>query len=247
MSERQTGRATSRAILAGGFVCLMSFLILTAIVTQDRFRDADRLARAFLHQSNAPLLRSVMEGASFLGGDPGQITVILLGSAMLWPWHRRWALSLPIVMAGAGLLQFLAKWAIDRPRPNLDPWGFPSAHVLTLVVLLGYIVYVVGMSNARRGWRGLTVGACGATVCTVAYSRMYLEAHWLSDVLGGVSGGLAYLLIAIWLIRSIPSVPEVLILSAASVPSGLPSRLPSRLEVATTDGTLTATAGAVSL
>ncbi len=92
--------------------------------------------------------------------------------------------------------------------------------MLTLVVLLGYIAYVVGVSNARRGWRGLTLAACGTTVCTVAYSRMYLEAHWLSDVLGGMTGGLAYLLVAIWLIRSIPSVAKASVPSAASAPSG---------------------------
>lgn len=213
MPDRSIGRAAGRVLLGGALVCLTGFLILTAIVTRDLFVGADSLARALVQQSHHPLLRPFMEGASFLGGHPGQIAVIVLGSAMLWVPRRRWALALPLVMAGAGAIQFLAKWAVDRPRPNLDPWGFPSAHVLTLVVLFGYIAYVLGVSDARRRWRALGVGACVATVCTVAYSRMYLEAHWLSDVLGGMSGGLGYLLGAIWLTRSIPS------LRAAPVPT----------------------------
>jgi undecaprenyl-diphosphatase len=145
-----------------------------------------------------------MEGASFLGGHPGQIAVILLASGVLWSRRRRWALALPVVMAGAGLIQLLAKWHFDRPRPNLDPWGFPSAHVLSLVVLFGYLAYVLGGSAARRRWRALAVSGCPAVVCTVAFSRMYLDAHWLSDVLGGMSAGLAYLLLAIWLVGSVP-------------------------------------------
>ena len=44
------------------------------------------------------------------------------------------------------------------------------------------------------------MGAVG----TVAYSRMYLDAHWLSDVVGGFTAGLAYLLLAIWVVRSAP-------------------------------------------
>jgi membrane-associated phospholipid phosphatase len=36
--------------------------------------------------------------------------------------------------------------------------------------------------------------ACAAIVATVAYSRMFLDAHWISDVLGGFTMGLAYLL-----------------------------------------------------
>ncbi|MGH7322970.1 MAG: phosphatase PAP2 family protein, partial [Candidatus Rokuibacteriota bacterium] len=202
--------------LGGGLGSLMGFLILTAIVTQHRFDPVDSLARTLVQQSQHSLLRPVMEGASFFGGHPGQALVVVLGSAMLWRRRRLWALSLPVVMAGAGLIQLLAKWAVARPRPNLDPFGFPSAHVLGLVVLLGFVAYVVGMSDARRGWRGLGIGLCAATVGTVAYSRMYLDAHWFSDVLGGVGSGLAYLLIVIWLIRSIPPSWEATILRAAA-------------------------------
>ena len=199
---REGSVGAGRVLLAGALVSLVGFLTLTVIVTQHRFDGADRLARALVHRSHHPLLQSPMEAASFLGGPPGQVTVVVLGSAVLW---RRRALLLPMVMAGAGILQFLAKWAVDRPRPNLDPTGFPSAHVLSLVVLLGCLAYVVGTSEARRGWQRLGVGACVAIVCTVAFSRMYLDAHWLSDVLGGLSIGLAYLLVVLWLIIRLTS------------------------------------------
>jgi membrane-associated phospholipid phosphatase len=203
MSEGSPGRTRGYVLLGGGFICLTGFLLLTAIVTRDILVSTDHLARALVRQSHHPLVGPLMEGASFLGGHPGQIAVILLGTAMLWSGRRRWALALPAVMAGAGIIQFLAKWLLDRPRPNLDPWGFPSAHVMTLVVLFGYLAYVVAGSAARCRWRALAVSGCPAVVVTVAYSRMYLDAHWFSDVLGGMSGGLAYLLLAIWLIGSV--------------------------------------------
>jgi len=114
-----------------------------------------------------------------------------------------WGVAFPFVMAGAGLLQIFAKWAIDRPRPNLDPWGFPSAHVLTVVVISGYLAYALGAVRGRS-WRRFDLAICAAIVGTVAFSRMYLDAHWLSDVLGGLSIGLAYLLAVVWLIGSIP-------------------------------------------
>jgi membrane-associated phospholipid phosphatase len=205
MSEASPGRRWGLVLLGGGFICLTGFLLLTGFVTRDTLVDTDRLARAFVHQSHHPLLGRVMEAVSYLGGHPGQVAVILFTSAMLWSRRRRWALAFPAVMAGAGVLQYLAKWALDRPRPNLDPWGFPSAHVLTLVVLCGYLAFVFAGSTARGRWRALAVSGCLATVCTVAYSRMYLDMHWLSDVLGGMSGGVAYLLLAIWLIGSLPS------------------------------------------
>jgi membrane-associated phospholipid phosphatase len=193
-----------RALLHGGLLCLAAFLVLTLFVTQQRFDSADRAARALVHQTHRPELLSFMMGASFLGGQPGQVAVVALAFVVLWPRCRRWAVALPLVMAGVGVVQLFAKWTFDRPRPNLDPWGFPSAHVLSLVVLGGYLAYVVGIGSARRGrWR-LAVGACVVIVGTVAYSRMYLDAHYLSDVLGGFTAGLVYLCAAIWTIGAVP-------------------------------------------
>jgi membrane-associated phospholipid phosphatase len=222
MPEASVGMVRGRALLAGALLFLASFLTLTAIVTHHQFDSADRLARAVVHRPGSPLFLSAMEAASFLGGHVGQLTVICFGSLALSRRRRRvWGLSLPIVMAGAGLIQLVAKWAIDRPRPNLDPWGFPSAHVLSLVVLCGYVAYIIGTSRAGRSWGRLAAGVAVAVVATVAYSRMYLDAHWLSDVLGGLSMGLAYLLLVIWITRSTTTLWQVPVLRA--VLTDLPS------------------------
>jgi membrane-associated phospholipid phosphatase len=189
-----------RALLVGAVAFLASFLTLIVIVVHHRFDGADRVARTFVHQPGSPLWSASMEAASFWGGETGQIVVVVLGFAILWRRRRRWALALPVVMAGAGLLQLTAKWTIHRPRPNLDPWGFPSAHVLSVVVLLGCLTYLVATSGLKGRWRALGIGLGVTGVGTVAYSRMYLDAHWLSDVLGGLTIGLAYLLLALWLV-----------------------------------------------
>jgi membrane-associated phospholipid phosphatase len=198
------------ALLGGGLLFLLVFLTLTAVVTQQRFDGLDHSARSWVHQSREPALQPFMEAASFLGGRPGQVVVVVMGTAVLWPHRRRWALALPLVMGGVGLVQLLAKWSVDRPRPNLVSWGFPSAHVLSLVVLCGYLVYVLTRTSASSRSRYLAAGAGLAVVGTVAYSRMYLDAHWLSDLLGGFTGGLAYLLLAIWLVEWGPRIRSLL-------------------------------------
>ncbi len=196
--------APGRALLLGALTSLTAFLVLTVVVTQNGFDAVDRVARAVVHWYCCAPLRISMEAASFLGGQPGQVAVVILGSAFLGRRRRVWGFAFPFVMAGAGLLQVVAKWAIDRPRPNLDPWGFPSAHVLTVVVISGYLAYALGAARGRSGWRRFDLALCAAIVGTVAFSRMYLDAHWFSDVLGGLSIGLAYLLAVVWLIGSIP-------------------------------------------
>jgi membrane-associated phospholipid phosphatase len=44
---------------------------------------------------------------------------------------------------------------------------------------------------------------CAVTVLSVAFSRLYLEAHWVSDVAGGFMLGVAYLVPSIWLVETV--------------------------------------------
>ena len=131
MAPLATGTDAGRALLRCGCLALLGFLALTGIVLQARLEGADLAARVLVHQSHAAGLLGFMEGASYLGGQPGQVALLVVGAVILWPRQRRWAVALPLVMAGAGTLQWVAKWAVERPRPNLDPLGFPSAHVLS--------------------------------------------------------------------------------------------------------------------
>jgi undecaprenyl-diphosphatase len=142
-----------------------------------------------------------MNGISALGENYGLIPLIALGVAIVWRSSRRWALILPLLMAGTGVLQLVAKWAIDRPRPNLAAWGFPSGHVLSLVVFFGLMTYLLALSTMTRSRRRFGYVGCSAIVLAVAFSRLYLDAHWISDVAGGLTLGLAYLLLTISLVE----------------------------------------------
>ena len=168
---------------------LAGFLGLALVAAGHQFSELDHRTRALVQLTRLPFLDPAMRGIS--------------GVAMLWRGSRRWAVALPLVMAGTGALQLVAKWAIDRPRPNLAAWGFPSGHVLSLVVFFGLMIYLLAMSTATRSRRQLGYAGCTALVLVVAFSRLYLEAHWVSDVAGGFTLGLAYLLSTICLVETV--------------------------------------------
>ena len=71
--------------------------------------------------------------------------------------------------------------------------------MLSLVVFFGVMAFL--LDHAVRAPAALALLACfscGAVVGLVAVSRIYLDMHWLSDVIGGFTLGTAYLLIALW-------------------------------------------------
>ena len=181
------------------------FAALAGLAIGGRPLPIDDDVKGWVERAQYPAIGAGMHAVSTLGESAGLIPLIGLVSAIAWRQGRRRALSVPLVMIGAGLLQLAAKWAVDRPRPNLAPWGFPSGHVLSLVVLLGLLCYLLASANVGRRWQVL-VGALSTTaVLAVALSRLYLDMHWLSDVVGGFAVGLAYLLlVSRWLARLAP-------------------------------------------
>ena len=200
--RRVVRRGKPRRLLSGAFISLVGYLALAVFAAQQQFFALDYGTRAWVRQLHAEALNLPMEVVTRLGDRFGLVVLIVIAVPLLWRVSRRWAIALPVLMAGAGALQWLAKAASGRARPNLAPFGFPSGHVLSLVVFFGLMVYLVAMaSSRRRRWRVLACLIATVPVVVVAFSRLYLDKHWLSDLAGGLTIGAAYLLLAIWLVE----------------------------------------------
>ncbi|MGI9665705.1 MAG: phosphatase PAP2 family protein [Acidimicrobiia bacterium] len=79
----------------------------------------------------------------------------------------------------------------ERPRPPLplvetSSWSFPSGHATATAAIAVALVFIVVPAGAQR--RNLVLAAALFSVL-MASSRVYLRAHWLSDVLAGVAIG----------------------------------------------------------
>ena len=200
--RRIVRRGKPRRLLTGAVVSLVGYLALAVFAAQQQFFALDYGTRSWVRLLRFEALNLPMELITSLGDRVGLIVMIAIAVPLLWRVNRRWALALPVLMAGAGALQWVAKTASGRARPNLAPWGFPSGHVLSLVVFFGLMIYLIAIASARRRrWRVLACLVAAVPVVVVAFSRLYLDKHWLSDLAGGLTIGAAYLLLAIWVIE----------------------------------------------
>jgi undecaprenyl-diphosphatase len=198
-----------RILLFGATVSLVGYLALAVFAAQQQFFALDYGTRAWVQILRHELFAVPMRVATRLGQDVGLVALIALGVVLLWRVSRRWAIALPVLMAGVGAVQWLTKWAANRPRPDDDPWGFPSGHVLSLVVFFGLMIYLIATaSRRRRRWRVLACLVCATPVAIVGFSRLYLDRHWLSDLAGGFMVGTGYLLLAIWIVEVVLVRPE---------------------------------------
>ena len=195
-------RRKSHILLLGSLVSLAGYLALAIVTAQQGLVALDYGTRTWVQLLKYQALDLPMTIVTELGDASGLVPALLFAMVVLWRVSRQWAIALPLLMIGAWALQFLTKWAAGRDRPNLDPWGFPSGHVLSLAVFFGLIVWLIATaSKRRRRWRLLACAMCVWTLGIVAFSRLYLDKHWLTDLAGGLMVGLAYLLFAIWVVE----------------------------------------------
>lgn len=191
-----------RYLLSGAAISLIGYTLLAVLAAHQLLAGLDYGARTWVALLRYEFLNLPMRVVTGLGDSLGLVPLIALGVIVLWRVSRRWAIALPFLMAGAGALQYVAKWAANRPRPDDAPWGFPSGHVLSLAVFFGLVVWLVATaSRRRRRWRIAAATVSAVAVVAVAFSRLYLDRHWLSDLAGGLMAGMAYLLLAIWVVE----------------------------------------------
>lgn len=138
---------------------------------------------------NAPA-DQMMVAITMLGDGLVMIAVAL--AMIIWLlWRRAWraAISVTVTVGAARIFVPVVKLWLQRPRPVelqglSEAFSFPSGHTTYATVTFGILAVLASRSMGRWG-QALVYAACGVAVITIAYSRIYLGAHWLSDVLAG--------------------------------------------------------------
>jgi membrane-associated phospholipid phosphatase len=139
------------------------------------------------------VLRTVTWLASIVVIVPVALTV-----AVFCAWRRRrWGplALLTAAIAGAAASYTLIKAAVGRPRPPPAIWighfsgaAFPSGHATQSVACYATLAVILGAGRSARAKTALW-GAAVLIALIVGVSRIYLGAHWLTDVLGGYALG----------------------------------------------------------
>jgi len=180
--------------------CTISFLLLACLAWSGGLLPGDQAVFARIADWRHPALDQPMRIVSTVGSGTVLIPLNMLVALVLWRCRFRNASIVPLIGAAGVILEALTKWIVHRPRPKNVGYGFPSGHVLGSVIFFGLLAYLIVKASRNRSWGSIAIAAGTLTVAGVAFSRLYFNAHWLSDILGGLTGGLAIVLASMaWL------------------------------------------------
>ncbi|MBM7442906.1 phosphatase PAP2 family protein [Streptomyces sp. HB132] len=192
-------RATRLPFLASGlvFASLSAVLLVLVSVRWSPLMSLDTTVAEALHRRavTEPTLVHANRVLTDWVWDPWTMRVLtaVVVIALWWRGSRLLAGWVAATSLLATLVQQGLKAAVGRERPQwLDPVdsahyaAFPSGHVMTAAVTCGLLVWLLRLHDAPPAlWWGSAVIAL-VSVAGVAFTRVYLGVHWLSDVVGGV-------------------------------------------------------------
>ncbi|MEW1812585.1 phosphatase PAP2 family protein [Pseudarthrobacter phenanthrenivorans] len=187
-------------------------------LTLMRGPDPDPVVGRTVNPPPDNVLVTVSAGIHYLLGPVGA-TLIVIVICLYLLWFRRWptqALAFASIVIAGWLASTSAKMVVARPRPSTAstyPFitetgntSFPSGHTAFAAALVIAITLVVARSKAART-SSLIFGSL--FVAVVAFSRVYLGVHYVSDVIASVVVVVAATLIwvPIWNIVLTPRLP----------------------------------------
>jgi len=187
--------------LAIAALAVWAFAGLTQdVVAHDEMALVDPQFESWVVAHRIGWVSSAMQIVTWLGST-AIIVPLMLGAAVGFVTRRRdWrsAALLVIAVAGAAGLYEFVKPVVGEPRPPATIWighfggaAFPSGHATQGVAFYGMLALLLSRGRSLRA-RALIWTSAAVIALAIGASRIYLGAHWLSDVLAGYALGTAW-------------------------------------------------------
>jgi membrane-associated phospholipid phosphatase len=207
---RPLGATRRGRVRAGMLLCAVLFLAVALVAQLRLLIDEESAVQRLAQATRTPALERPMRAVTRLGSGWVLLPVTAACCLVIRTRHAGLARALGVAGAGGLIVSDLLKILVIRQRPNTVQWAYPSAHTFGIVVFVGLLLYVLWACDAPRSWRRVGAVAGAVVVVAVGASRVYLNAHWAGDVLGGLVGGGAFLLGAVLVMdRRLPAVATI--------------------------------------
>ena len=182
------------AVISFGFILLTTLVLVFPVSLVDKEFSEE------IQEHHYPILDTAMQWISWPGAMPNSLILVLLTSGVFLLWsHKRESLFILLTLL-SGVVSYFLKIVINRPRPTADlvriikdagNQSFPSGHVLFYVVFFGFVIILMRhLKYIPRALRIAIISLCLFLIFSVPLSRIYLGAHWFTDVAGGFLLGL---------------------------------------------------------
>ena len=181
------------AIVSG--LALLLFADVGEDVAEKSTGPFDNGVRDWVIAHQSPLLYKIAFAITWIGSPAVMVLVAIAAGA--WFYHRHGRSKAGVVIAApaaGGLLSGVVKLLYGRARPagaailHERTFSFPSGHSSTSAAVMVTLCYVLARERIISWPTAIVLG--GSVPLIVGLSRLYLDVHWATDVIGGWTVGL---------------------------------------------------------
>ncbi|MEO8430195.1 MAG: phosphatase PAP2 family protein [Acidobacteriota bacterium] len=208
LRRRFTREGALGLYLTIGFVISAALVLSAAWVASEVFERPgpnaiDREVTMSVRDFQTPERDRAVRAITNLGDYRFLVPATLIASGLMAAKGRRASAMLFLgAVLGGWALESLMKIAFRRARPDLWPalvteksYSFPSGHATMCTLFFGGVVALVFRVTRRREIRTAVVLTAFFLILGVDFSRVYLGAHWLTDVVAGSALGLFWVVL----------------------------------------------------
>jgi undecaprenyl-diphosphatase len=165
----------------------------------------DLLVSQEIQEDQNVILDTLMKAFSWLGTVYVAVIMVFVFALVffIFKYLKEGFFILSCILSGG--VSYVLKMLIDRPRPTVDfvriveethYQSFPSGHVLFYTVFFGSLMIIALYSKIlKNSFKILIALVCLSMIVLGAVSRIYLGAHWFTDVIGGFIVGVLFVMI----------------------------------------------------
>jgi len=213
---RAAARARWAEMVFVGSLCI--YAVLAVLAHRYAYFAWDLALARSIQSITIPGFATLLIGVSLLGNGWIAWPLVTGAGTALIKTGRRKEGAICMASAGSGwVVNQLLKLSIGRPRPGdtmVNVAGtfhfksFPSGHVVFFVEFFGFLLFLAYVLLKRGPLRHLSMIVLGLLIAMVGVSRVYLGAHWPSDVVGAYLAGGIWLMLTIEVYRRVKAKPQ---------------------------------------
>ncbi len=184
------------------FLLIISFIILSLLVFYEKTLYFDNFIYNIVTNKMSANLTFINKCFTFLGST---LFIIILTTFFflffLYKKKSNCSFIVASVVIISTILNNVVKLVIKRKRPEVlalvieKSYSFPSGHTMASVTLYGILLYLTYKSNLNKNVKIILSGLLTIIPLLVGLSRIYLGAHYATDVIGGMLLSLSLLII----------------------------------------------------
>lgn len=196
-------------VLLIGLGLAAAFIVLFAELADEMLEQELGVFDAVIIALLETISSSTMDWIMFIFTELGSVWGIgFLSIIVLWilsfRMRDKWGVLFFFVAVGGGaLLTLLLKHLFNRDRPSINEaidavgYSFPSGHAMGSLIFYGFVIYLVIRTKQKPWIQWLSVFGLSLLIVLIGVSRIYLGAHFPSDIAAGYIAG------TIWLVLSL--------------------------------------------